>query len=57
VPKQHQTAHDGFRFDSKLVGLMYRVASSARFPKFVPHRSTHLHELRKVMGYPQIYRI
>ena len=24
--------------------------TSAHFPKFVLHRSTHLHELRKVMG-------
>ena len=25
-------------------------SSSAHFPKFVLRRSTHLHELRKVMG-------
>ena len=28
---------------------------SAHFPKFVLHRSTHLHELRKVVGYSQTY--
>ena len=26
------------------------AASSAHFPKFVIHRSTHFHELRKAMG-------
>jgi hypothetical protein len=29
--------------------------TSAHFPKFVLHRSTHFHELRKVMGYSQTY--
>ncbi len=31
------------------------LVSSAHFPKFVLHCSTHLHELRKVMGYSQTY--
>ena len=26
------------------------IAASAHFPKFVLYRSTHFHELRKVMG-------
>ncbi len=32
-----------------------KSAPSAHFPKFVLHRSAHLHELRKVMGYSQTY--
>ncbi len=29
--------------------------TSAHFPKFVLHRSTHRHELREVAGYSQTY--
>src|SRR5579872_1020174 len=29
--------------------------TSAHFPKFVLHRSTHLHELRKVMGTSKLF--
>jgi len=31
------------------------AAPSAHFPKFVLHRRTPFHELRKVMGYSQTY--
>ena len=31
-------------------GIEVISEASAHFPKFVLHRSTHLHELRKVMG-------
>ena len=32
------------------IAYQCEVGTSAHFPKFVLHRSTHLHELRKVMG-------
>src|SRR5579872_1662560 len=40
---------------SPLASNRFWPDSSAHFPKFVLHRSTHLHELRKVMGNSQTY--
>ena len=46
---------DQYKHECGAAGKPSGVPASAHFPKFVLHRSTHRHELRKVMGYSQTY--